>query len=827
MNESPEIYSDVIVRMSANPVCILSNLQLRRTHFVLRHTIRLNEELRLRASFLSDALYEVIPLLDRKSRREVLAARRDIHNLRAVRLASRVESILAEKTPTIILRRFKYWCTLASLRDRWMALGQNICEKEVAHVTSLVISLMTKDDILKGVALASPDFAKSIVRGSSKGESPGSRFLRSCVSYLVRATVKASPLSTLTKIGETGFDRGSYSPGNDPLVIVNRAIASSLVWAFARHEELAPVFRYHHCGGIGTGENERFMVLPEHGVRHGVFTRIDRGVHVGEYKRLVGLARKIRNLTYHDCLSALGEGAPYTLFNQLLDYKLISPVMPWKPSCLNPFHSLAAALDSRNTGIAKKISAVISHIAFEIDTLCKSSGEKRTEILGNIKENISGIYSKIGQFTPTWLSSAPVVYEDTFINHNLPHLGEHIRNDIIKLSKWFRLRTVRSHLYDYIVNEFVSVYGTGGKSTNVQDFLCRVTSSEEFFTHALTSWKADTDVASVPGHERTRLPVGLGGAPPGATIYFQIAAHTLSDIYRGRYSLVVNRVTSDQLALLMRSLRSKTLVGDKSLHRWVEETRAGATPTQLPVYTDWNSLQFLTLESHQVLRWSGEPLYVDSPKYWTLDQLAIVHNPENNTLDLLGPDDQPITIQYTGLVPKQLTSGPLLVLLMLADPWIVGGTEEFSNILSVSRVPVGVEKIPREQVGRIVIRRACWRMAPSEFPLKKSEETDFQYLLRVEKWRRENRMPREVYLSIERNIPSLDANQRKPMWLHLESLHSLYTASALITPDTKAVRIYEALPSSSETWLLGDDGLPRTSEFVVAVRWPQSEELGS
>src|SRR6185312_16895942 len=116
----------------------------------------------------------------------------------------------------------------------------------------------------------------------------------------------------------------------------------------------------------------------------------------------------------------------------------------------------------------------------------------------------------------------------------------------------------------------------------------------------------------------------------------------------------------------------------------------------------------------------------------------------------------------------------LRLLMLIADPWIrdyspfsegMPGDEQNST--------EGVQFSPRQQQGRVVFRRAQWRVPAACMITRTKGEGDFDFFARAQNWRKQHGLPEEVFVRTEGNRLSFRAKERKPAWIHFGSPHSL------------------------------------------------------
>lgn len=774
---------------------------------------------------LEEALHGLIPqCTDKTLRRKLLALKRDVHNRRTPSLPTEQEEAITHLLCGQVSNDWSRWRKAASDRDLVYQRAKMAFEKELRRSTKMLDKALRDPLFQQGLAMASPEFAAAVLRNKESEKHPDSRFSRSAFSYLVRATAKTSPLTTFTRIGHARLDEEVVPPNGPPLAFVqpNRALVTTLLWACCLHPDLAPAFRFTASPGLSSGSVVHHL-LPEHGFQNGVFSRVDRVVDRRAYTQLISLVQGIQDATYQECLDLIGTSDPHALFSRLLQLHLIEPVAPWARDSRNPLLDLAGALAGLRNATGELIAEQVSASASVVEIISEAPAAEHLEQIGRVRRSASTVLRTLGQMVPNWVQDGPLAYEDVGVPHAIPALGRFVEDDLYQVAAWMRRHIIRSHLYDKLIDFFVQRYGKGGTCDNVLQFFCSVLEREENWQLIPDSMRQDVLAATSPDHPRTRSNWGRGSIPPSASAFFQIAAKSQEDIHSGNYLLVVNDCSGGHVGALLRFAR--TIPGEAGLlsatRQWMNDLCGGHRTVQVPIYTEWNSLQFQTVESLDVLDWPAEGRTTDTKQPLPLDQLRLVHNPHNQTLELQAQDGTPLSLQHLGVVPKHMVVGPMSLLLTIADPWFNGAlcSAKMGAWTGLVQPPDSVESFPRLAEGRIVFRRAYWRIPPDTFPVPRTGEDDFSFFERVQTWRRQYQLPVEVYLSTERPSLTFDANHRKPMLLRFDSIHSLHTVRPMLAGDVLAIRLEESLPSSSDCWLTGEDGLPRSSEFIAKFRW--------
>src|SRR5262249_1775789 len=158
-----------------------------------------------------------------------------------------------------------------------------------------------------------------------------------------------------------------------------------------------------------------------------------------------------------------------------------------------------------------------------------------------------------------------------------------------------------------------------------------------------------------------------------------------------------------------------------------------------------------------------------------LRDLRLRADATDQTLHFVDRSGRVVAPCYLGLVPPLNFRNALGLLLFLIDPWVcdaeAGLRRAFSQ--SLPPPPSAIEFYPRREVERVVLRRARWRLPVSEIPKRRGGEAEFDFFVRIQRWRDEHGFPDTVFISLERDAMELDPKLRKPVWVNFASPHSL------------------------------------------------------
>src|SRR5262249_39160010 len=264
---------------------------------------------------------------------------------------------------------------------------------------------------------------------------------------------------------------------------------------------------------------------------------------------------------------------------------------------------------------------------------------------------------------------------------------------------------------------------------------------------------------------------------------------------------------------------------------WVRSSRGAHPALELTVISDCNNLHPVLGITGKVLRWPAECPTTETTgdviDTCELRDLRLRADAADQTLHFVDLSGRVVAPCYLGLVPALNFRNALGLLLFLIDPWVCDAEAGLRRDVSQSPLPPpsGIEFYPRREVGRVVLRRARWRLPVSNVPTRRKGESEFDFFVRVQSWRDDHGLPETVFFSLERDAMELDPRLRKPIWLNFASPHSLELLRQLSAEDGRIASMTEALPAVGQHWVPAPGGDPgaRTCEFISLVRWPMPE----
>jgi thiopeptide-type bacteriocin biosynthesis protein len=539
-----------------------------------------------------------------------------------------------------------------------------------------------------------------------------------------------------------------------------------------------------------------------------------------------------RRFSYQELIRLVDRPNPkeaHAAFVKLLDRHRLQPVAPYTRSDFRPLLPLANALQSLHTEHSRAIADLMVQLQQEIDQGETADGAERLHLLSRARHLAADIYHALDAPVPEWIHTGKLLFEDVAFNGPAIRLPEQVQADLKLAAEKYRDGTIRTKLYDYLYLHFIRKFGPSGETQDIVGFLFDFLGRSDFQELLARAIAEDKAAVKMPGHPRSRLPAGRSSIPPTLTIFFQLAAESEEALWRGEYELIVNQVNSGEGGLLGRFAPALEADGGalrEGLQRWVRQLHEGHATAELPVCGDSHNLQGTHCACNRTLRWPGELPSAEDNEHSTLrlDQLRLRARPDG-TLEFADGNGDPVGITYQGVVPPYLAPQALRLLMVIADPWIRDYSPFSEGIGDDPKNPTeGVQFFPRQQQGRVVFRRAQWRIPAGCMVSRNKGEDEFDFFIRVQNWRKQNGFPAEVFVRAEENRLSFRAKERKPAWIHFGSPHSLELLSQLADGET-TLTFTEIAPSRQQHWAMAaptKDGVNdlRASEFMGLVRWP-------
>ncbi|GIH75817.1 lantibiotic dehydratase [Planobispora longispora] len=772
------------------------------------------------ADQVSDILYGLVPLLDHDPglRRTVLKIRRATRSDKPLNIEEAGLERIAEALPADGAGVFRRWAAAALARARLLERLPGVYERETAEAGRRLRALLAAPALSTGIAHASADLIKHV---DVDAFHPGSKTSRSVFSYAVRAARKTSPFSTFTGISLYGRRSGGRS---------NTALSQTHVFAWlqalVRDERLVTAFDLEPIEAARTIDGEPRALVSAYRIGDAFAWRTDEMTDVSVYRDIMRSLAGIGRAGAAEYMIRLGGADPFAALQRLLDAGMLRVVAPWRRGDPAPLLAVADSVRRVGTEYAAAMADLLRGLHADAVALAAEDGPRRVTTLEAMAERARTELKRLGVSADR---TGFAVYDDAEAIVDVPSLGDSVEADLRELAARMRPMIFRSHMYDMLVDIFVERYGAGGRCPDALRFCMEVSGSPDLTRRLYAAIRADAQTRG-RATERAWLPVGPSSAPPTVAVAYQVVAESEQALRRGDHRLVVNQLNPGSGGLVARFrgvLDGPDGLADR-LRAWTGGNFPEAQPRELVISADVNGLQYACCGAIPALTWPSELPLADGGDAIAVSELSVVHDAATGTLTLLDPHGRPVAPVYLGVVPQHLVLGPARYLMVIGDPWIQGSGLSCARSPS-ERItePAGeVETVPRQGFGRVVTRRATWRVRPADFPRPERGESAAGYFHRADRWRRRLGVPEEVFVSLETPGISLEHGKRKPVLLDFRSPHSLHAVASLAVDGVVAMALAEPLPGRHGYWLPGPDGRHHAVEHVSYLRWDRPRPGG-
>lgn len=296
------------------------------------------------------------------------------------------------------------------------------------------------------------------------------------------------------------------------------------------------------------------------------------------------------------------------------------------------------------------------------------------------------------------------------------------------------------------------------------------------------------------------------------TAYFQIAC--LSDGYR----LVLNQAQTFSLSQSLRALPVDACAREDLLstyRAWLRSLYGDAEPVEVPMCNRCNGLQEHPRLTAYILDWGNETGH--PVPCIAIEDVQVSFDAQSYRFGLTDErTGRKLSLVYLGGVVPQPTWGDAHPLTVLSNPFQIALPSPFDAELELIDVD-GVAHAPRVERGRIVLRRALWRV-PSREILRLLAGTRSDAFLALREFCNAHAIPAHVFMR-----PSAGGDRtkfytrktfRKPLFFDAGN-PALYPALLRVAELAEHVVLVEAMPGPHDQWLERVAGQRRVSELQV------------
>ncbi|RBQ20696.1 hypothetical protein DP939_06330 [Spongiactinospora rosea] len=762
---------------------------------------------------LSEALYELVPTLPAEERRAAVVLRRDVHNGRVPRISEDARDRLAARLAPDVRLTLARWLAALERSETAMTAYTETFEAELAEAEAELIEQAGTDELIKALSLAAPEITAAVLRADADRIHAKARrkLLRTLLNYLVRATVKTSPLGWFSPVAVCsigGVDPGGSAEGGtyQSIASLPQALYLRLLQRFSAHESAGRHLRFHPVRKLNGTHMVRASYL--HTRTNSFFWREDLVTDLSVHREQ---ARTVpHGMSGDQVLATLRRDDPeasWTRVARLTDTGLLRLESAW-PEGEYDAHDAVTAL-AESPGVTEAMGTEVAGALRDLGEGMRRMFDAAPRDRAALASRITRLAAGLDEVTAT--ATAPrvpdlAVREDVVRNEPLPALPAWVEDALSGYGRHLSSRMGVLPQYASTLDFWRRHVAPAHDSLPLPAFLAR------YMTTPGPHLRHNADVR-LPGTRGPGIGVGPSMLRPAFAILFQLA--TLED---REQVIVLNQIMdgSGGVTARFRGLLAPGLLEDP-LEAWLGHlVPEGSRPLELPVSSDWNPVQARCAGRTRALDIGGGLVPTGEPV--PLDRLRIRLDEPSGTL-VVEDEHGPVVPYYSGLVPRRMLNGPANVLATLTSPWYCTAPEVWGTASLLLRLerPDGVVHTPRERVGAVITRRARWTVSAAELLARVKAPTPALTFAAYRDWARAHGIADELFVRRGTTEPDLFAKSRKPLWLSGDV--PLSVQALLDSLSAKEILIMEeALPRpGTDSPVI--DGHPRTAEYVAHLSW--------
>jgi hypothetical protein len=815
--------------------------------------------------------------------RTIVTLKRDVFNGRAITALKHGEAmgVIREQARSAVRNWMRLQEKLAEARQ----LGEQILNAELRRSRHRIKETARIPEFRKGLLLSSPLFEQSLERYVASDTDVLDRKLRrterTLLSYVARAAYKTSPLSTLTQVTFGRFTGDVQDPGLPALLdakpysvvrpnieILSR-IAKAITVSAYRHPSVLVGLKEHteesgeikylrrktqpilRKGNLQSWTSESMFWLP---------LSVPLRVVMEEFESSARLT--IGHL--RDQLAARG-GLPDTEAVQFLA-KLLSVdflMVPELRSCLFDVDNWTAF--SRHVGELKiPQNGFIAECLLQIEQLTRTYPQAEfTECREMLTEVRVQTQKAFDVLECTDQIPVPLIYEDSALSSGPFKMNRQYWEGCLQsLSELQRIFP----LFDGLLVSRLSMrelfkkrYGTGGICQDVQSFLA---SFAEVYQQPLQRARIELadhrsqpelsnplNVPEIDALTEARKLLRFVPREDGSSQELVIPTEVIEQL--GSFSgvrsnsffvqimdgaegpeLVLNQVYSGLGSMFSRFASMFQSSGRECMAECMRTTLMELQPegvlfAEMQGGSDTNA-NLHPLLSNTELVFPGERASGCSLHQVRISELVLRHDARRDCLvlfcDRLQKEVVPV---YLGLLLPFLL--PELHQLMLHFSYL-GLMEPKSWLRPRPGEVASTVFQPRLRYKNIVLDRARWVLPRASVPQMEKDETAFDYLAKVSRWRKATGLPSRVFLAF-RAAPSGQAHRpslapavprEKPVYIDFENMLCVSLFENIVAGSAGSLSFTEALPAEEALWLKRNRE-PHVAEFLLELTQEYSQ----
>ncbi|WP_414440163.1 lantibiotic dehydratase [Burkholderia sp. 22PA0106] len=795
---------------------------------------------------------------DDPARFALLALKRAAFGNRRRPLAATLEAWLASQAPATLAAHVAF--DAAAVRcEAAQARFCEIVHAGIAETSAALEAASRVPHFRAALALAAPSLMRSLpAAGASWGALPRKKRVaieRTLLAYLLRAATKTSPFSTFGAIALARIDsdaaHGEFDARDARLTstsLLNRSIAVSL-----RDALYAPAAMFER--DLPLKRNPTFRLVARHAARNGVDATSVRG-RARSYQLRHGtlwaeelvvdnpslapllaafaqLPERFRACDAEQLLRAAGRSTEDArrIVRSLLRTDVLRPAIQWNAHCVRAAAPLGAFV-ARLSGAAEPArpidrpasanaaslapgqwQALAASIA-ELDELAENFAQcadtQRPAALADIEARWHALHRTLDTREPPRLRVP--LYEEADCQGVHLVLGEaFVKRTVKRVAAAIGTRAALSTEYLWLHRKFVQKFGPGGVCHDAASFL-------EPAWHEFMAFSANFNP-----HARDDLlaacgPIDSRGLKLPVTAYLQFDTRQPETVTDGEPLVILNAAFNRIGWQSARTTAARHVDADAradAIGNWLRRAAQPLRNVTLSVSGESSGLQ-------QHRRLADAHVCVDEEVAefgdCSLSDLKLRHDVESGLIEILGPDDAPIRLQYLGGATPMPAWGAKYLLIALAEPVEIG--RPAADLVMASDHDREIRHQPRLVENNCVLLRATWWVRARRLLAEVDAASPEARVASMLDFCAAHSIPGEVYVNGQHSDflsweSFVDVKIRKPVWSRLGNAHCI---DAVLSTARHAEWIVfrEALPAPSASWCrLGDDA--HVSELLVEM----------
>jgi len=776
----------------------------------------LDDELRVLALELVDALFDAVAhpsaMLHRAG---LLRAKRQAFNGTELLATAQLSEWLEQTLPDVLALCHAYQQSFRSRVELQTQL-ESACAAQQQTTRAILQDALAQPPFNRALGLAAPRLLAQLKLPLQ--EQPPKRrkqLERTLLAFMLRAAMKVSPFSSFASTLRADLDPtcelGHFDTHGQMLQGASRLSRSVAV---ALRELLAESPLTDDCSvEFSLNPSLRFM-QNENGLSrplraHGRDYLLRRGTLWSEEcllsaKLAPSLSELLQALPVRICredfLLRLRqiEREPQKaerLLKQLLRKDIVRVLPQWGAQEDAPALALADAMQAHPQ--MAELAGCLRQLDNRARTFADTPTSLRPGLLGEIEMGIVELHARLGNRHPPRLASS--VYEDVRSTGLTLGFGARFAEQTLRriADVVGRYATISAE-YLWLRERFIERFAEGGCCADVEGFLRDVWPAYLALGQDILNGNAPRPVPGRVASAALRLPL---------TVYFQLVTPDLDEALNGKPLVVINGAYHRAVWQLARGAignGAQQARHESQLRDWLVEAHRPMAPVTVTVSGESSNLQAQPRLCKRQLCLDEQP---SQDSDLLLRDMQLVHNTDTGLLELIGPDRQPVALQYLGGASPLPAWGIKYLLTVLVEPVQVG--RPGAEMVSAGPMDADFRHQSRLEDDGCVLLRETWWLRSRKLLERLEDLSSSAQVAALLRLCAEHGIAEDVFVNGQFDDffgwkSFAAAKTRKPFWCRLSNIACVDYLLGLAR-DTDWLVFREALPAPQDSWLKIDD----------------------